>query len=173
MILKFALINDFLTGNVFSAGLAVTAPTGPAIDTIAGDINSTLLQPFFGYIRTFGGFYFQGIHSIVFPTNSEDVTLLFNDLGAGYIFSPRPWGEGFGVRGLAYVAPNFEVHVATPLNHRDGNGAVVASDFVTLTTGVHLGLGNGSSALSLGLATPVTGPRFFDVEGFVQLNIGF
>ena len=40
---------------------------------------------------------------------------------------------------------------------------------VVLTSGVHLGLfSNGT--LSLGVATPVTGPRLYNVEAFVQLN---
>jgi hypothetical protein len=162
---KYAFINNPV--NVFSVGLAVTAPTGPAINTIAGDINSTLLQPFFGYIRRSGNFYFQGIHSVVFPTNSEDVNLLFNDLSVGYIF------EGRG-RALAFFAPNFEVHVTTPLENRNRENAVVhVSDIVTLNTGVHLGLGEGRTLLSFGVATPVTGPRPMDIEAYVQLNFRF
>jgi hypothetical protein len=159
---KFALINDYDTGNVFSVGLAVTAPSGPPIQTIAGDINSTLLQPYVGYIRNRGNWYFQGIHSVVIPTHEADVTLLFNDLGVGYVIPGRR---------LAFVAPNVEAHVTTPLNHRDDNGAVHVSDFVTLTGGVHLGLGR--SLVSLGVVAPVTSPRPMDLEAFVQFNFRF
>ncbi|MBI3408963.1 MAG: hypothetical protein HY040_11485 [Planctomycetes bacterium] len=167
VVMKYALLNDRNSGNVFSVGLAVTAPTGPAINTFEGNINSVLLQPFFGYIWRGGDFYFQGIHSIVFPTNASDVTLFFNDLDVGYVFTTRsnPY--------LAFVAPNFEAHVSTPLNHRNAGGAVFASDVVSLTGGVHLGLGSGRSVLSLGVATPITGPRPYDVEAFVQFNFRF
>ncbi|MCI0377111.1 MAG: hypothetical protein L0215_05875, partial [Gemmataceae bacterium] len=134
-IAKIALFDDVATGSVLSTGLAVTVPTGPAINTIAGDINSTLLQPFIGYIVTAGNFYFQGIHSIVYPTTNNDAKLFFNDFGAGYVI---PTGGLF-----AYVAPNLEAHIATPLNFRDGNDPVFVNDTVTLTGGVHLGLGAG------------------------------
>jgi len=159
---KYAFLNDPF-GNVFSVGLAVTAPTGPEINTIAGDINSTLWQPYFGYIARSGNLYFQGIHSVVIPTDSNDVTLLFNDLGAGYIIPTMG-------RGLAFVAPNFECHITTPL---DESNVVHISDIVTLTGGVHLGLGQGNTVLSIGVATPVTGPRPMDIEAFVQLNFRF
>lgn len=167
IVTKYAFINDRITGDVFSVGLAVTAPTGPDINTIYGNINSTLLQPFFGYIRMRDGFYFQGIHSIVFPTDSHDITLMLNDVGMGYVFRTG------GSRMFAFVAPNFEVHVATPLTQRSGNGAVFASDTVTLTGGLHIGLGNGRPLLSIGLAAPVTGPKPFDVEAFVQFGFRF
>jgi hypothetical protein len=36
-----------------------------------------------------------------------------------------------------------------------------------------VGFGQGRTLLSLGIATPVTGPRPMDVEGFVQLNFRF
>lgn len=166
VVTRYALINDYETGNVFSIGLAVTAPTGPAIDTIAGDINSTLIQPWFGYVRRAGNFYFQGIHAVLIPTNSDDVSLVFNDLSTGYIIPGSS-------RGLAFLAPNFEVHVTTPLEGHDERGAVHVPDIVTLTGGVHVGFGQGRTLLSLGIATPVTGPRPMDVEGFVQLNFRF
>jgi hypothetical protein len=159
---KYAFLNDPF-GNVFSTGLAITAPTGPAINTVAGDINSVLWQPYFGYIARSGNLYFQGIHSVVIPTDSNDVTLLFNDLGVGYIIPTM--GQG-----LAFVAPNFECHVTTPL---DDSPVVFVSDIVTLTGGVHLGLGQGNTLLSIGVATPVTGPRPMDIEAFAQLNFRF
>jgi hypothetical protein len=65
-----------------------------------------------------------------------------------------------------------EAHVTTPLNHRDGAGPIFVPDIVVITGGVHFGLfGNGT--LSLGVATPVSGPRPFNVEGFMQLNWRF
>jgi hypothetical protein len=43
---------------------------------------------------------------------------------------------------------------------------------VDLTAGATFGLGN-RSILALGVVTPVTGPKPFDVEALVQLNIRF
>src|SRR5205807_401769 len=53
VILKSTLWQDADTGNLFAAGLAVTAPTGP--DSFAGanaitSFHNTTLQPFVGYI---------------------------------------------------------------------------------------------------------------------------
>ena len=42
---KYAFLLDDVTGDVLSGGLAVTAPTGPAIDTIAGTIRSRCCNP--------------------------------------------------------------------------------------------------------------------------------
>jgi hypothetical protein len=100
---------------------------------------------------------------VVIPTDSNDVTLLFNDLGVGYIIPTT--GQG-----LAFVAPNVECHITTPL---DESPVVRISDIVTLTGGVHLGLGQGNTILSIGVVTPVTGPRPMDIEAFVQLNFRF
>src|SRR5262249_30355237 len=48
-IAKVALFRDPNSPSVISAGLAVTAPTGPSVLTTAGDLHSTLFQPFMGY----------------------------------------------------------------------------------------------------------------------------
>ena len=166
VVTRYAVVNDRQTGNVLSLGLAVTAPTGPPINTVAGDINSTLIQPWFGYIRRFGNFYFQGIHAVLIPTNSDDVPLMFNDLSSGYILPiNRP--------GIAFIAPNLEVHITTPLEETRDSGIVHIPDIVNLTGGLHIGLGQGRTLLSFGVSTPVTGPRPMDVEGFMQLNFRF
>ncbi len=161
---KYAFLLNRETGKVVSGGLAVTAPTGPGIDTIDGRIHSTLLQPWGGYVCPFGRFYLHGFHSIVVPTDSRDVTLAFNDVGVGYFLY-----RGEGDRPLRFIVPTAEVHVTTPLTHRDGNGAFVVPDMVALTGGVHVGLFR-SSVLSIGASSPLTSPRTYAVEGFVQLN---
>jgi hypothetical protein len=161
---KYAFLLDRDTGNVFSGGLAVTAPTGPSIQTTDGNLHSTLLQPWVGYIWTSERFFLHAFHSVVGPTDTRDVTLLFNDVGLNYwLYRGEP------NRPLNFIVPMLEAHVTTPLNHRDGNGPIFVSDLVVMTVGVHVGLfGNGT--LSLGVATPVSGPRIFSAEGFVQLN---
>jgi hypothetical protein len=161
---RYAFVLDQTTGNVLSAGLVVTAPTGPGIATIDGTIHSTYLQPWVGYIWNRDRFFVQGFHSIVVPTDSRDVTLLFNDVGVNWwLYRGQP------NRLLTSVVPTVECHVTTPLNHRSGNDAVFAPDLVVLTSGVHLGIGR-NSTFSVGVATPVTGPRVFGVEAFAQFN---
>jgi len=164
---KYAWILDRDTGDVFSGGLAVTVPNGPGLDTPAGHLHSTLLQPWFGYIWNADRFFLQGFHSVVFPTDSRDVTLLFNDIGVGYWLY-----RGDASRMLSFIVPAIEAHITTPLTHRDGLGLVSVPDIVNMTGGLHLGLFR-NATLSVGVATPVTGPRPVGVEAFAQFNLRF
>jgi hypothetical protein len=167
LILKYALINDHVGGDVLSVGLALTAPTGPAVSTVAGNVHDVLLQPYLGYIWNQGPFYVQGFSSLVVPTDSRDVTLLFNDVGLNYVLYRGAPGQA-----VSFIIPLVEAHVTTPLDNRSADAPIVAPDLVVLTGGVHVGLGC-RSILSLGVATPVTGPRAFDVEALAQLNWRF
>ncbi len=101
------------------------------------------------------------------PTDARDVTILFNDIGVNYWLY-----RGSPDRLLSFVVPTIEAHLTTPLNHRNFDGPIVVPDTLILTGGVHLGLFR-NSTLSLGVATPVTGPRPFSVETFVQFNWRF
>lgn len=166
VIVKVAAWQDRETGSLISTGLMVTAPTGPDVNTVAGNIHPTLLQPFVGYYFQTGNLFFQGFTSLVVPTDSRDVTLFFNDIGVGYVAYQAP------DRFLSSLTPTLEVHVATPLNHRSVLEPISAEDGVALTGGIHLGLGP-RSVLTLGVATPLTGPRPFDVEAVVQFNLRF
>jgi hypothetical protein len=163
VVLKTAPFLDRNTGNVLAAGLAVTAPTGPGIPTVDGNIRSTLLQPYFGYLWNLGRGFLEGYTSVIVPTDSRDVTVLFNDVGIGYSLAQR--GDAF----LTFIAPVVEAHVTTPLDHRNADAVINVPDLVDLTAGVHLGFCR-RSVLSVGVATPVTGPRPFDVEAIAQLN---
>ena len=166
IILKGLLYQNPATDSGFSAGLAVTVPTGPDIRTATGELHSTILQPFLGYQLGMDRLLVYGFLSIAVPTEVDDVTFLFNDLGIGYRLCE---GRGGLVSG---IIPAIEAHVTTPLNHRDSNDTIQGFDLVVLTGGVHVGLGQ-RSMLTLGVATPVTGPRLFDVEAIVQFNMRF
>src|SRR5207245_7209043 len=112
-----ALLHDRETGDILSAGLAVTTPTGPTAFAGFDQIQSfheTTLQPFVGYRYNWSDFYVHGFTSIDVPTDSRDVTMLYNDIGIGY-YLYRNRCEDAIVRG---IVPTFEVHVHTPLNHR-------------------------------------------------------
>jgi len=167
-ILKFALLNDYTTGNVFSLGLAVTAPTGPGIDTVDGTIRDTLIQPYIGYIWNYGNLYVQGFHSFVIPTDDRDVALVFNDVGMGYYLYRNPDRNGL----IAFIVPTGEVHVTTPIESTETR-FIQVPDIVAMTAGVHVGLFGGRPLLTFGAVAPITGPRPFDVEAFVQFNYRF
>jgi hypothetical protein len=163
LISKFALIND--PGRVFSVGLAVTLPTGPDIIDDAGrNINSVLWQPFIGFLRGAGDFYALGFSSIVVPSNSNDTTLLFNDLSLGYRLYR---GDG----GIRFVTPVIEGHLTTPLENHDSRELSVP-DIFSMTGGLHIGFGQ-RAILSIGVNVPLTGPRPYDVEALAQLNYHF
>jgi len=153
--------------DALTAGLAVTAPTGPAIPTVGGDIHSTILQPFLGARAQAGDVFALAFSSVAIPTDTRDVTILFNDLSVGFVMHVTdPTGL------VRWVAPAAEVHITTPLTHRNGTGLVSVPDLVVLTGGVEIGFGAGTS-VNLGVATPVTGPRPFDVEAIFQLNFRY
>jgi hypothetical protein len=164
---KYAFYRDRTNNNVISGGLAITAPTGGGISTIDGTIHSTLIQPFVGYLWNFDRFYIQAFHSVVVPTDSRDICLLFNDIGLNYWLYRSEQPDSL----LRFIVPMIEAHVTTPLTHRNESpsDALFLPDTLVMTAGVHFGLFR-NGTLSLGVATPVTAPRFFGVEGFVQLN---
>jgi hypothetical protein len=173
---RYALFRDDLGNNWVSAGLAVTAPTGPSnfagIDAVSPVVHTTYLQPFLGYLWNFGNWYVQGFSSVDTPANSHGgPTLFLNDLGVGY-FVYRSSERGRFLRG---IVPTLEVHVADPLTDRGGLTAanpVGAFDIVDLGIGLNVLL-LGQSRLAVGVVTPVTGPRPFNTETIVQLRLRF
>jgi hypothetical protein len=167
VIFKYAFINDRTTGNVLSGGLAVTAPTGHGVPILEGELHSTLLQPWMGFIRNYDRWFIQGFTSVVIPTDWRDVLLLFNDVGVGYTLY-----QSSADRFISTVAPTLEAHVTTPLNHRDETSPITVPDLVVLTAGSHFGIYR-NSTLTVGVATPLTGPRLFDIEALVQFNWRF
>jgi hypothetical protein len=170
VILKSVLYRSDDCGRLVSAGLAITAPTGP--DSFANDgsrtFHETTLQPFAAFLCARGDFYFQGFSAIDVPTDSHDVTLWFNDLGVGYFLYRACDCDRF----LTAVAPTLETHVNTPLNHRNRSDLAHTPDIVDLTAGVNLEFMQ-RTRLAVGVVAPVTGPKPFDVEVVVQLRCRF
>ncbi len=161
-VLAYSFGSDGVAG-----GLVVTVPTGPGIQTIDGDIRSFRIQPWVGGVVSAGDLFAVGFLSVAVPTDSRDVTLLFTDIQVGYMLYNNPFG---GL--ITYVAPVSELHITNPLNHRDGNGPISVPDLVILTEGLQVGLGRATS-VSLGLGVPVTGPRPFDLEAMIQINVRY
>ena len=171
---KFILRQDPSTGSLISVGLAITPTTGGG--RFAGApyiqyINTTLFQPFVGYLWNRGNFYLHGFSAMEFPVNPSQVTEMFNDIGVGYFLLRSNDPDRF----LTAVAPTFEVHVSSPLNHHGfDNPREVAGtpSVVNLTYGVNFEFAR-NTLLTLGFVNPVTGPRPFDYEAVALLNIRF
>jgi hypothetical protein len=174
VIVKYVLWQSEDRRNLVSSGLAVTAPTGPAgfagIDAPSLR-HSTSFQPFVGYYRTCDNWYLHGFVAVDVPADSRDVTVLYNDFGVGYYAyrncDPCKW--------LTSIAPTVELHVDTPLNHRgslDTSDGGLAFDVVNLTTGLNIDLCR-QTRMSIGVVTPLTGPRPYDFEVLAQLRWRF
>jgi hypothetical protein len=188
VVFKGVLLQNQETGNLLSGGLAITVPTGPSnfagvepigpgFGTTPGIIgappttfaHNTLLQPWLGYLFTRGDFYLHGFSSVDIPTESNDVTFMFNDVGVGYYLLRDRSSD----RTLTAVVPTVELHVNTPLNHRGSlNGPLGTPDWVDFTGGVTLEFFR-RSTLAIGASVPVTGAKPYDVQGIVQLNVRF
>jgi hypothetical protein len=174
VVLKGVLWRNTVTGSLISTGLAVTAPSGA--DTFAGSstvrtFHETTLQPFVGYLWNDDRLFIHGFTAVDVPTDSRDVTILYNDIGVGYFVYRNRDCDRF----LTAIVPTFEVHVDTPLNHRGAlNFADPAGtpDVVDLTLGATFEFKK-RGFLAIGVVTPVTGPRPFDVEALVQFNLLF
>jgi hypothetical protein len=172
IIFKGILLQDSDMGYLISGGLAITTPTGPV--ALGGNgfaldaFHSTLLQPWAGFLWSRGNFFIQGFSAIDVPTDPNDVTFYFNDLGVGYFMVRNP--EGF----ITGFAPTIEAHVNTPLNHRHPSSDCVVGlpDWVDLTGGFTVEF-NRRATLAIGMAAPVTGPKPYAVEAITHLNIRF
>lgn len=173
VILKYAYWQNRETGSLLSAGLVVTAPTGPShfADSSVPVLRDTLIQPYLGYRLARDRLFVHGFLSVEAPTDSRDVTLLFNDFGVGYVLY-----QGRGENGLITgIVPTLELHVTDPLNHRGvfrTNDPAGTADIVDLTMATTFGLGR-HSLLAVGVVTPLTGPKPFDVEALVQFTWNF
>jgi hypothetical protein len=173
MYFKYAFWMDRAAGRVFSGGMALTAPTGPA--QFAGApylraVHYTMLQPYIAFQWTFDRLYLIGFSAVDVPTG-HDVTMYYNDLGLGYYAFRNEDPEGL----IQMIAPIFETHVNTPLTHRDVfNARDIAgtADVVNLTEGLSIFFRN-RSVLSMGIVNPVTGPRPFSLEALVLFNMYF
>lgn len=169
---KGIVCQDRRSGSLLSAGLAVTTPNSPSGfggAPFAHSIRTASLQPFIGYIANFGDWFVQGFSGTNVPTDPHVVTMYYNDFGAGYFLyrstDPSAW--------ITAIVPTMEVHVNTPLTHRVSHalGAPAGTpDEVDLTFGASAALGR-RAILSAGVVTPVTGPRPYELEAVVLLNV--
>lgn len=170
VITKYAFYDDRTTGNLLSGGLAVTAPTGEDFRLADGStIHCVLLQPWTGFIWNFDNLFFHGFSSVVVPTDSRDVTAWYNDIGVGY-WLRREQRQYF----FHGIVPTAEVHVGTPLNHRDyfNEQEVYMANFVSILGGCNFVFAR-NSTIGFAAGAPVTGPRPWQFESHVSINFRF
>ena len=169
---KYALINDRATGTVISLGLAVTAPSGQipvGFDPSRNQqIHSTVLQPFIGWnVNVTPDLFLHGFTSLAIPTDSRDVSFLFNSVGVGYWLYRAPPSNA-----VTGVIPTFEVHVNTPLNNREFGVPETFDTTVNVTGGVHVVFLD-RFMFGAAVGAPLTGPRPFDLEVIANFNMRF
>jgi len=165
---KYALVNDRSTGNLFSTGLTVSAPTGtiPSINGPSEGPRPTIIQPFLGYIYNMNDLYIHGFSSVAFATISEAPTFAFNSFGVGYYVYRND--DGF----VKAIVPTFETHVNTPLTNRSAaTGVVQQNDQVDLTYGAYFLFQR--SVFGFAFGTPVVGPTPYDYEFICSFNYRF
>jgi hypothetical protein len=169
-IFKVVIWDDRATGDLLSGGLAVTAPTGPGIETIDGTVRSVLLQPYLGSIHNFTPRLSSiGFMGLVVPTDERDVTFLYTDFGLYYTMYRNADPNAI----LTALIPAAEVHVITPLNHRGTESTPIGMpDLVTFTGAVHAFLAD-NILLYGAVCVPVTGPKPFDIEAQAVLEYRF
>ena len=159
------------SGSLWSAGMSISLPTGPgqfAGSSFSRAFRNTELQPFLGYYYKAGRFYLQGFESIAVPLDERDVVLSYSDMGIGYFVYQNNAANAW----ITAIAPTFEVHVNIPLTHRgvfNPYDIAGTADVVDLTYGTNILFGR-KSLLSTALATPVTGPRPFNLEASALFN---
>src|SRR5581483_6760325 len=156
------------TGNLWSGGMALTTPTGGGGLLLADGTSaphSWLFQPWSGFVWTFDRAYAQGITSMLVPSDRRDPTLVNNSLAMGYLAYRGT--DGF----LTGITPAAEVHVRTPLNHRDPNGLVYLQDQVNVTAVVHFRTSR--LVFSPAVCVPVVGPRPWNFGAMGFLNFYF
>lgn len=165
---KYAFYNCQETGDVVSGGLAVAVPLGNNFTLGDGSkLDSVLLQPWAGFILGLDDFFTHGFTSVIVPTQSNDVLLYTADVGVGYRLFQSSNGDF-----LRAIIPTVEGHVNVPLNNAGRTEQVYFPTLVSITGGVHLGLGS-RSWLTIGANVPITGPNLYDFEGIAQFNMRF
>lgn len=161
-------------GYLVSTGLSLNFPTGPsqfAGASFSQSLRNTNIQPFIGYFARRGDFYVHGFEGIAVPTDSRDVTMLYNDIGMGYFVYRSEDPDAF----ISAIAPTFETHINVPLNHSnpfnlsDPNSLATVVD---LTYGFNVLVGR-RTLLSMALCNPITGPRPYNMEAMAFINYYF
>jgi hypothetical protein len=173
-IAKVVLLENRATGNLLSAGIAVTFPTADSPQANAGIPVTTFVQPFVGGILSWGDLFVQGFTSVTLPVAHQEAIVLFNDIGVGYFVYRDKSHSGW----LTAIAPTLELHIITPLRQSEFAEEFESIEDLRLHDVVDVTLGTtfefvNRATLGIGVVTPLTGPRPFDVAALAQLNWRF
>jgi hypothetical protein len=169
LVFKYAFVNNRTTGNVLSAGMLVSLPTGPSL-IVPGQssVNSTVLQPWFGGIWHWGNLYAINFTSLAVPTDARDLTLFFESFALGYLVYRNNDPNRF----LRGIVPDAEFHANIPLNHASLTSIPIGlPDTVDFTGGCYFLLRR--AILGMAAGTPLTGPRPYGFEAIASLNYYF
>lgn len=169
IVLKYAPL--YSPAHILSTGLVITVPTGGFATSVVvkedriEEVHPVQLQPYVGYLWQKDDFYLHGFASIMVPTDSDDVTVAFLDLGVGYwVF------RGGGV--LTGIVPTLEIHANLPVNHRADDDVPRFRDTIDLTGGVRF-LFKERVALGVAAVRTLNSPRLFDFEVIANLDYRF
>jgi hypothetical protein len=173
LIIKAIMLESADRRSVITGGLVTTLPTGPTgiggSDSVLFAPRGTFFQPFLGFQLVGNLAYIQGFSSIDIPT-SNAATLFFNTLSAGVFLYNNNTPGAF----LRSVVPISEIHINTPLSHRNWqHDPLGVPDIISLTQGLAFILGRRGSTLTFGVSEPITGPRPYDIEAIAQFNLRF
>jgi hypothetical protein len=168
---KYAFYRCAETGDVVSGGLAVATTVGNDFTLLNGNtFSSVLLQPWAGFVcNVQENIYTHGFTSVIIPTTytSGIETIYTADLGVGYrLFQSDSGGP------VRAIIPTVEGHLTLPLGNSNRGDVLYTPTLVTITGGVHFGLGS-MCWLTVGGNVPVSGPNLYDFEGMAQFNLRF
>jgi hypothetical protein len=169
VLFKYAYVNNRATGNVCSAGLVVTAPTGPGLHLLGQSmVNPTYFQLWHGGIWNWHDLFVQHFIALAVPTDARDVTLFFKSVAFGYWL----YRTNDPDRVLTAIVPDAELHLNTPLNHRGlGSTPIGFPDALDFTGGFYFFFRR--AVLGVAAGAPLTGPKPYDYEVNTNLNFRF
>ncbi len=169
LLFKYAFVNDRSTGNLASAGVVLTAPTGPSLP-LAGQssVNPTFVQPWIGGIWNWKDLYVQNFLSVAVPTDARDVSYFFKSVAVGYWLYRTQEAN----RLLTAIVPDAELHLNTPLNHRGSDSSPIGyPDTLDFTGGCYFFLRR--AVLGVGVGAPLTGPKPYEYQVSTNLNFRY
>lgn len=169
VLLKYAFVNHPSAGHVFSGGLVITTPTGPALHFPGqSTANPVLIQPWLGDIWNWNRFFAQGFLSVAVPTDARTTTLLFKSIGVGYWLYRSEEPNRF----LSAIVPDAELHFTEPLNHVGlGSFPIGFPVILDFTGGFYVFFRR--AVLGIGMGTPLTGPKPYEYQVITNLNYRF
>lgn len=166
---KYVIEMEPDTGDVLTAGMNITLPTGGNIAPLADGgpaPKAILFHPWLGSAQSHGKLFSQWVVAMLLPTDPVYPTAMFGSIGGGY-WLYRNENDSL-IRG---IAPVVELHANVPLTNRSGTSLVSFADQFNVTAGLHMIFP--TLTVSGAVATPISGPRPFDIEALLTVTYQF